>query len=133
MRSNLFVPGSSPELFAKAIASETDAVSIDLEDAVQETRKAEARAAAARFVRSTPTASSGMIIIVRVNGLTTAHFEPDLDAIVWPGLHIVNLPKADSADDIRTLAAALLRQEAGRGIREPIGTKASAPLWWIAR
>ena len=41
MRSKLFVPGSRPELFAKALAGPADAISIDLEDAVLEERKAE--------------------------------------------------------------------------------------------
>jgi len=38
MRSKPFVPGSRPELFAKALAGEADALSLDLED----DRKAEA-------------------------------------------------------------------------------------------
>ena len=40
MRSKLFVPGSRPELFAKAAASAADALSFDLEDAVAKDRKA---------------------------------------------------------------------------------------------
>ena len=40
MRSKLFVPASRPELFSKAMHSEADAISIDLEDAVVEGRKA---------------------------------------------------------------------------------------------
>ncbi|WP_235491073.1 aldolase/citrate lyase family protein, partial [Achromobacter sp. DMS1] len=42
MRSKLFVPGSRPELFAKALAGPADALSFDLEDAVAAGRKAEA-------------------------------------------------------------------------------------------
>ena len=34
MRSKLFVPGARPELFAKALAGEADALSFDLEDSV---------------------------------------------------------------------------------------------------
>ena len=34
MRSKLFVPGARPELFPKAFASQADALSFDLEDAV---------------------------------------------------------------------------------------------------
>ena len=34
MRSKLFVPGSRPELFDKALASAADALSFDLEDSV---------------------------------------------------------------------------------------------------
>ena len=43
MKSKLFVPGSRPELFAKALASAADGISFDLEDAVSESRKDEAR------------------------------------------------------------------------------------------
>ena len=43
MRSKLFVPGSRPELFAKALAGEADAISLDLEEG----RKAEAEVKAA--------------------------------------------------------------------------------------
>ena len=43
MRSKLFVPASRPELFAKALASDADAPSFDLVDAVQEARTSEAR------------------------------------------------------------------------------------------
>ena len=34
MRSKLFVPGVRPELFAKALAGDADALSFDLEDSV---------------------------------------------------------------------------------------------------
>jgi citrate lyase subunit beta/citryl-CoA lyase len=40
MRIKLFVPGSHPERFAKAQASDADGISFDLEDAVAEARKA---------------------------------------------------------------------------------------------
>jgi citrate lyase subunit beta/citryl-CoA lyase len=110
MRSKLFVPGSRPELFAKAMASEADALSFDLEDAVDEARKDEARQELARFLRSLPE-NTGKVIIVRVNGLATKHFERDLDAIVGPGLDIVNLPKPESGDDVRACARALAKAE----------------------
>jgi citrate lyase subunit beta/citryl-CoA lyase len=56
---------------------------------------------------------------VRVNGLETPHFEADLEAVVGPGLDIVNLPKPESADDIRACADALAEAERGIGC-EPI-------------
>jgi citrate lyase beta subunit len=110
MRSKLFVPGSRPELFAKALAGEADALSFDLEDAVDEARKDEARQELARFLRALPE-NTGKVIIVRVNGLATKHFERDLEAIVGPGLDIVNLPKPESGDDIRACARVLARFE----------------------
>jgi citrate lyase beta subunit len=110
MRSKLVVPGSRPELFAKAMASEADGLSFDLEDAVDESRKGEARTELAKFLRVLAP-GHGKTIIVRVNGLGTPHFEADLDAIVGPGLDIVNLPKPESGDDIRACADALAKVE----------------------
>ena len=52
LRSKLFVPGSRPELFDKALAGAADALSLDLEDAVPAAAKAEARARVAAFVSS---------------------------------------------------------------------------------
>ena len=115
MRSKLFVPGSRPELFAKAMAGEADALSFDLEDAVDESRKGAARRELSAFLRSLP-ANCGKTIIVRVNGLDTPHFEADLEAVVGPGLDIVNLPKPESANDVRACAAALAKVERKLGV-----------------
>jgi len=110
MRSKLFVPASRPELFAKAMAGEADAISFDLEDAVDEAMKDVARKELARFLRSLD-ANPGKVIIVRVNGLATPHFEADIEAIAGTGVELVNLPKADSPDDVRECADALARAE----------------------
>ena len=118
MRSKLFVPASRPELFAKAMAGEADALSFDLEDSVDEAVKDNARQELARFLRALPP-NHGKTIIVRVNGLATPHFEADLQAIVGPGLDLVNLPKPESADDVRQCAGAIARFE--RGMGEDVG------------
>jgi citrate lyase subunit beta/citryl-CoA lyase len=85
MRSKLFVPGSRPELFAKAAASAADALSFDLEDAVAKNRKAEARSAVGDFLRGRPT-DDGKVVVVRSNGLSSGLFEDDLKVVVGPGL-----------------------------------------------
>jgi citrate lyase subunit beta/citryl-CoA lyase len=121
MRSKLFVPASRPELFAKALASEADALSFDLEDAVQERRKAEARETLARFLGDVAARPPGKVIIVRVNARSTPHFEMDLAAVARPGVDLVNLPKPESPDDVRAAAAAVERHQAGRGGPRPIG------------
>ncbi len=125
MRSKLFVPASRPELFPKALAGDADALSFDLEDAVQESRKADARETLRSFLRQAATRATGKILIVRVNGLTTPHFEADVTAVAWPGVDMINLPKPESAEDVRAVAAALDRVEAGRGIERPIGILAN--------
>ena len=119
MRSKLFVPGSRPELFAKALAGPADAISIDLEDAVTEDRKDEARGTVREWLRSAPS-SQGKLVIVRVNAMDTPHFEADLAAIVQPGLHVLNLPKPQSADDVRAAAEALRKAEHANGVAQPV-------------
>ncbi|MGO4764227.1 CoA ester lyase [Cupriavidus sp. 2KB_3] len=115
MRSKLFVPGSRPEFFAKALASDADALSFDLEDAVAEEKKGEARALLSGLLRAAETRASTKTLIVRVNGLDTPHFEADLTAVVVPGLHLVNLPKPESADDVRRAATAIEQAERANG------------------
>lgn len=122
MRSKLFVPGSRPEFFAKALASDADALSFDLEDAVAEEKKGEARALLSGLLRAAETRASTKTLIVRVNGLDTPHFEADLAAVVVPGLHLVNLPKPESADDVRRAAAAIEQAERANGFGDGQGT-----------
>jgi len=121
MRSKLFVPASRPELFAKALAGDADAISFDLEDAVQESRKAEARGVLRDFLRQSSPRPGGKIVIVRVNGPTTPHFEADLTAVAGPVVDMINLPKPESADDVRAAADALARCEHANGVERPIG------------
>lgn len=121
MRSKLFVPASRPELFAKALAGGADAISFDLEDAVQESRKAEARRVLRDFLRQSSPRPGGKIVIVRVNGPTTPHFEADLAAVAGPVVDMINLPKPESADDVRAAADALARCEHANGVERPIG------------
>jgi citrate lyase subunit beta / citryl-CoA lyase len=120
MRSKLFVPGSRPELFAKALAGEADAICIDLEDSVTESRKAQTRALVGELLRSEQLRASGKVIIVRVNALGTPHFEADVAAIAQPTLALLNLPKAESADDVHAAIAVLERSVVGNGIDESI-------------
>jgi crotonobetainyl-CoA:carnitine CoA-transferase CaiB-like acyl-CoA transferase/citrate lyase beta subunit len=120
MRSKLFIPGSRPELFLKALQGQADAISIDLEDAVAEERKDEARAHVAAFLRSPQALASGKVIIVRVNALGTPHFEADVLAVAQPALTLLNLPKAESQGDIAACAAMLARAEAANQMARPI-------------
>jgi len=125
MRSKLFVPGSRPELFPKALASQADSLSFDLEDAVPETGKAEARRLVGQALQSPEFAASKKILIVRVNSLGSPHFTADLAAVVGPRLDLLNLPKVESAAEVRTAAQALAALESARGLTRPIGILAN--------
>lgn len=120
MRSKLFVPGVRPELFDKALAGDADALSLDLEDAVAEERKAAARIAVAAFVGSEAVAASRKAIIVRVNDPTSPHFAADLAAVARDGVALINLPKIESAAALHEAIAAIERAEALNGVSQPI-------------
>jgi len=120
MRSKLFVPGSRPELFLKAIRSGVDAVSFDLEDAVLEEQKEQARENIASFLGGQEAANSEKLFIVRVNEIAHPGIEKDINAIVLPRLDILNLPKAESAGDVNKLEQLLCQAEKKRGITRPI-------------
>ncbi|KRB12206.1 CoA ester lyase [Achromobacter mucicolens] len=109
MRSKLFVPASRPELFDKALASEADALSFDLEDAVAPSRKPAARQALADWLASpafrAAQSEHPKKIIVRVNAADTSYFPEDVDALGGLPIDMVNLPKVESADALREAAA----------------------------
>jgi len=121
MRSKLFVPGSRPELFAKALAGDADALSFDLEDAVAEARKAGARAMVADFVAGAAVAQSAKLIIVRTNAPDSPHFAADLAALARSGVTLLNLPKIESPQALLDAVAALEAAEHANAVTHPIG------------
>jgi len=98
MRSKLFVPASRPELFDKALNSAADALSFDLEDAVAQSQKAQARALLASFLRDKP--ATNKAIVVRVNAFGTAEFNADIEALTGTAVDIINLPMAEDTDAV---------------------------------
>jgi len=110
MRSKLFVPASRPELFDKAMNSAADALSFDLEDAVAPSRKDEAREVLSAWLKAPGRIKNEKKFIVRVNGIDTRHFEPDLRALAGAPVDIVNVPKLESAEDACAAADALRAQ-----------------------
>ncbi len=86
----LFVPADRPERFAKAAATNADAVIVDLEDAVAPAAKPAARSALL-------TADLGeKPLIVRVNGSSTPWWDEDLAAVARSRAAMVMVPKAES-------------------------------------
>jgi len=113
IRTALFVPGNRLDRLDKALATEADAVIIDLEDAVPPGQKAQARVDVAHKLARTP----GRKIIVRVNGLDTPEFAADLKAVMGPNLWSLMVPKIESPMDVARLNEALLKAEAAAGLQ----------------
>jgi len=94
VRSALFVPGSRPERFAKALAAGADAVIVDFEDAVEEALKRQARDNLAAFLQDNPQTE----VWVRVNAPDHAEHAADLAFCKQhAGVVGVLLPKVESA------------------------------------
>ena len=124
IRSKLFVSGARPEQFSKAAAGEADALSFDLEDSVPLAGKEKARQAVAEFLTGAGKTSE-KIKIVRVNSLASELFAQDVEEILTHGLHTINLPKAESRDDILRAAEELERREQIVGLTSPVGILAN--------
>jgi crotonobetainyl-CoA:carnitine CoA-transferase CaiB-like acyl-CoA transferase/citrate lyase beta subunit len=117
----LYVPGSDEHKLAKVGRLDVTAFILDLEDAVAPSAKPRARelvAAAVRAAGDTTGASGGRAVArwVRVNPGSSGLLADDLDAVVWPGLDGVVLPKAGSGADVRAVDALLGLLEARRGL-----------------
>jgi len=94
-RSLLFAPGDSPRKLEKAGLSAADLVIVDLEDAVAESAKPDARKAVASHLKATHRRQPHW---VRINPLDTPHALPDLAAVVPARPDGIVLPKATRAD-----------------------------------
>lgn len=116
MRSLLFVPGDSERKLQKAVNSGADALILDLEDSVAQSRKPEARATVASFLADTDRTAATPWFIVRINALDTGMSDDDLAAIVSAAPDAVLLPKAGSGADIQDLSARIGVHEAEAGL-----------------
>jgi len=101
-RSYLFVPGNRPELLRKALASPAEAVSIDLEDAVPQDQKADARARTVEFLSTIEPAGRSRVS-VRINAVRTRVAEEDLSAVAGTGVGI-RVPKVEAPGDLDWVA-----------------------------
>ena len=105
LRSMLFTPGHRRDLIIKAIASGTDAVIVDLEDAVA----LEAKATARELLSDLP--ESHVPLYVRTNGPETNMMWDDVVAAGQAGVAGIVIPKAEHADLIKELDGALTALE----------------------
>jgi (S)-citramalyl-CoA lyase len=106
-RSMLFVPGSRPDRFAKALAAGADAVCLDLEDSVAPAEKAAAREQVRIYLDQS--AQAAPIRAVRINPLDGAAGLRDLLALAEierrPGALLI--PKVESPEAVRLAANVL--------------------------
>lgn len=116
VRSMLFVPGDSERKLDKALGTGADALIIDLEDAVSDSRKALARELTGAFLDSRGASSAEPQLWVRVNPLTSPYALADLAAVVRATPAGIVVPKIDGPQDLTTISNHLDALEVAYGV-----------------
>lgn len=123
-RSELAVPGSSPQMFEKALNSKADYVFLDLEDAVSPNDKETARTNVIKSLQEMNWRESGKTISVRINGLDTHYMYRDVIDImeqVGDRIDTILIPKVGTASDVYMVDCMLNQIEIARKYKSRIG------------
>jgi citrate lyase subunit beta/citryl-CoA lyase len=115
-RSRLYLPGNEPKFMLNAGLHGPDGVILDLEDSVAPAVKDEARLMVRNALRTID--FQGSERMVRINqgrrGLE------DLDYIVPHNLHVVVIPKVESAEQVKAVDRHIQEILRGRGVDRPV-------------
>jgi citrate lyase subunit beta/citryl-CoA lyase len=115
IRSWLYVPGNAARRIEKAFTVGADAVVLDLEDAVPQGQKDDARSLVAKSIDAHAGLTSPAIF-VRLNPVGSGEIERDVAAVVRRGLAGVRLAKCEQAVDVSQLSSLLAKAEAAARI-----------------
>jgi malyl-CoA/(S)-citramalyl-CoA lyase len=121
-RSELAVPGSSPQFFEKAARSAADVVFLDLEDAVAADQKVQARNNIIQALHEVDWGDK--TLTVRINGLDTPYMYRDVIDVIEQGserLDMIMIPKVGTAADVYALDMLVTQCERAMGWHKRIG------------
>lgn len=128
-RSLLFLPASNPRAIEKARTLGADMIVLDLEDAVRNEDKAEARVAAVAAVQE---GYGDRPVAIRVNPAGGAHFGADVVAIRHSAADFIVLAKAESAKQVHD-AGWLMAKPVLAMIETPIAVIEAAAIAPVSR
>jgi citrate lyase subunit beta / citryl-CoA lyase len=114
LRTWLFTPATDARKIARALSGPSDAVILDLEDAVAVSEKPRARDLVREVLAQA--GASKPVVYVRVNDRTTGFLVGDLHAVCVTGLSGVLLPKAEDGETMRLASALIAEREAAEGL-----------------
>jgi citrate lyase subunit beta/citryl-CoA lyase len=100
-RSRLYLPGNEPKFYPNAGLHKPDGIILDLEDSVAPSEKDAAQLLVRNALRSVN--FYGAERMVRINQLPKGL--DDLQYIVPHNVHVILIPKVESADEIKTVEA----------------------------
>ncbi len=112
-RSNLILPITNSHFLQRAWRHNADAVTLDLEDSVVDSRKEAARD---MVMAAIGVASKGASeVFVRVN---KSFAQADIAASVWPGLAGIVLPRVESPEEVKEASEIIGTMEGSRGLEK---------------
>ena len=123
-RSELAVPGSSPNMFEKALNSNADYIFLDLEDAVSPNDKISARKNIIKALGEINWRAKGKTISVRINSLDTHYMYRDIVEIieqVGDKVDTILIPKVGTSSDVYMVDCLLTQIENYKKFKNKIG------------
>lgn len=94
----MFVPGNNPGMMADAHIYGPDSIMLDLEDSVTMAEKDTARLLVYNALKSIDYGDTEMV--VRINPLNTPYGKKDIEAVVKAGVHVIRMPKTETAEEV---------------------------------
>lgn len=110
----MFMNAQKPGLIKDAYIYGCDSIMLDLEDAVAENQKDSARFSLYHALKSIDYGDTE--VIVRINGLDTPHWKEDIRVVVAGGADGIRIAKCESAQDVKTVEAAVEDAEREFGV-----------------
>ncbi len=110
----MFMNAQKPGLIKDASIYGADSIMLDLEDAVAENQKDAARFSLYHALKSVDYGDTE--VIVRINGLDTPHWKEDIRVAVAGGADGIRIAKTETADDVKTVDAAVTAAEEEFGV-----------------
>jgi citrate lyase subunit beta/citryl-CoA lyase len=100
-RSRLYLPGNEPKYFLNASQHNPDAIILDLEDSVAPPAKDSARLLVRNALRAVDFGQCERMVRINQGDRGLA----DLDAVVPQNVHVILLPKVESAEQVQAVDA----------------------------
>lgn len=105
----MFVPGNNPGMMADAHIYGPDSIMLDLEDSVTITEKDTARLLVYNALKTIDYGDTELV--VRINPLNTPYGKKDIEAMVKAGVHVIRMPKTETAEEVKEVEAEIEKVE----------------------
>jgi citrate lyase subunit beta/citryl-CoA lyase len=114
-RSRLYLPGNEPKYFLNASLHKPDGIILDLEDGVAPPEKDAARLLVRNALRAVDFGECERMVRINQGDRGLA----DLDAVVPQNVHIILIPKVESAEQVQAVDARAEKVRLAAGLESP--------------